>query len=323
MPVPPALVARPPADPVKISGFPPDEAQTTIGGCFGVFLRRAVPGHTAYGVARGACVPAVAALRGELYPKGDGTVDHFVVGGVGKRTALAPISRIDVMYLLPSKLAAMKAGEALKVVWAILKSRFPGTVMAEHAVVVPQDDIEIHVVPAREHGQAFLIPGGTVTSATGGWIISNPVAEAATLRLSDSLYGGRPRLLLTALKAWRANVEASISPFALEQLAQEFYAGAPRPYELERALIDFWAWSRKRTPCAVKPPGGATPLEIGDSWHGKAKAAYWRVTLADHHLKTGKLIDAAVEWRQVLGPAFPVPGETPLKTLPLFKRKTA
>ena len=30
------------------------------------FLRRAVPGHTAYGVARCACVPAVAALRSEL-----------------------------------------------------------------------------------------------------------------------------------------------------------------------------------------------------------------------------------------------------------------
>ncbi|MCA0201263.1 MAG: nucleotidyltransferase [Proteobacteria bacterium] len=321
MPVPPALAARPSSDPVKISGFPPDEAQSTIGGCFGVFLRRAVPGHTAYGVARGACVPAVAALRGELYPKGDTTVDHFVVGGIGKRTALAPISRVDVIYLLPPKLAATKASDALKVVWAVLKSRFPGTRLAEHTVVVPQDNIEIHVVPAREHGQAFLIPGATAHA--GGWILSNPVAEAATLRLSDSLYGGRPRLLLTALKAWRANVEASISAFALEQLVQEFYAGAPRPYDLERALIDFWAWSRKRTPCTVKPPGGATPLEIGESWHGKAKAAYWRVTLADHHLKTGKLIDAAVEWRQVLGPAFPVPGETPLRTLPLFKKKTA
>lgn len=323
MPVPPALAARPPVDPVKISGFPPDEAQTTIGGCFGVFLRRAVPGHTAYGVARSACIPAVAALRAELYPKGDTTVDHFIVGGVGKRTALAPISHIDVMYLLPAKLAAAKASDALKVVWAVLKNRFPGTTLTDEAVIVPQDDIAIRVVPAREHGQAFLIPGATAGAQAGGWIITNPVAEAATLRLSDSLYGGRPRLLLTALKAWRVNVDAPISAFALEQLAQEFYAGAPRPYELERALVEFWAWGRKRTPCAVRPPGGQSPLTIGDAWHGKAKAAYWRVTLADHHLKTGKLIDAAVEWRQVLGQSFPVPGETPLRTLPLFKKKTA
>jgi len=323
MPVPPALAARPPVDPVKISGFPPDEAQTTIGGCFGVFLRRAVPGHAAYAVARGACQSAVAALRAELYPKGDTTVDHFVVGGVGKRTAVAPVSHIDVMYLLPQKLTAAKASDALKVVWAVLKNRFPGTMLGEDAVTVPQDEIAVRVMPAREHGQAFLIPGAHAPPSAGGWIISNPVAEAATLRLSDSLYGGRPRLLLTALKSWRTNVDAPIGSFALEQLAQEFYAGAPRPYELERALLEFWAWGRKRTPCAVKPPGGHSPLEIGSAWHGKAKAAYWRVTLADHHLKTGKLIDSAVEWRQVLGPAFPVPGETPLRTLPLFKKKTA
>lgn len=323
MPVPPALAKRPPADPVRVSGFPPEEAEATIGGCFGAFLRRTVPGHNAYGVARGACVPAVAALRSELYPRGDGTVDHFVVGGVGKRTALAPISRVDVMYLLPTKLAAGKANEGLKLIWAVLKNRFPGTALENDAVVVAQDGVQIRVMPAREHGQAFLIPGAGAAPQAGGWIVTNPVAEAATLRLSDSLYGGRPRLLLTALKAWRAHIEAPISSFALEQLAQEFYAGAPRPYELERALVEFWAWGRKRTPCTVKPPGGAQSLDITDAWHGKAKAAYWRVTLADHHLKTGKLIDAAVEWRQVLGPAFPVPGETPLRTLPLFKKKPA
>jgi hypothetical protein len=323
MPVPPALAARPPVDPVKISGFPPDDAQPTIGGCFGLFLRRTVPSHIAYGMARGACIPVVAALRAELYPKSDTTVDHFVVGGVGKRTAMAPISGVDVMYMLPAKLAATKASDALKIIWAVLKNRFPGTTLGETAVSVPLDDVAVRVLPAREHGQAFLIPGAGAPPQANGWILSNPVAEAATLRLSDSLYGGRPRLLLTALKSWRANVDASISAFALEQLAQEFYAGAPRPYALERALIEFWAWGRKRTPCAVKPPGGTAALEIGDSWHGKAKAAYWRVTLADHHLKTGKLVEATVEWRQVLGPAFPVPGEGPLKALPLFKRKTA
>lgn len=322
MPVPPALAARPPADPVRISGFPPDGGDSTLGGCFGMFLRRTVPSHAAYGAARGACADVVAALRAELYPKGDAAVDHFIVGGVGKRTAVAPIAHADVMYLLPAKLTAATGGDALRIVWAVLKAKFPGAALAADAVTVPQADIAVRVVPAREHGQAFLIPHMDRRRA-GGWIVSSPVAEAATLRLSDSLYGGRPRLLLTALKTWRANVEAPIGAFALEQLAQEFYAGAPRPYDLAQALVEFWAWGRKRTPGAVKPPGGVGPLEIGAGWHGKAKAAYWRATLADHHLKTGKLVDAAVEWRQVLGPAFPVPGETPLRTLPLFKRKTA
>ena len=60
-------------------------------------------------------------------------------------------------------------------------------------------------------------------------------------------------------------------------------------------------------------------IEVGDRWQGKAKSAYWRAALAEHHIKDGQLMDAAVEWRQALGPAFPVPGEMPLKKLPLFK----
>lgn len=150
-------------------------------------------------------------------------------------------------------------------------------------------------------------------------MVTNPIAEAATLRLSDSLYGGRPRLLLTALKAWRMHAEVPITSYAMELLAQEFYSGSPRPFELEHALVEFWAWARKRTPCALKPPGGQSILNVGCEWHQKSKAAYWRAMLASHHLKDGKFVDAALEWRQMLGPIFPVPGETAPLAPPMFK----
>jgi hypothetical protein len=110
---------------------------------------------------------------------------------------------------------------------------------------------------------------------------------------------------MTALKAWRLHAEVPIASFALELLAQEFYSGAPRPYELERALVEFWAWARHRTPCALKPPGGQTAIDITDAWHAKSKAAYWRATLAEHHLKANKTADAVSEWRQLLGSNFP------------------
>ncbi len=319
MPLPATLPQTPSADPVRVSGFPAAAADPTIGACFGEFLRRAVPSHTAFGVARGLSADVVAALRAELYPDGgDGRADHLVVGAVGKRTALAPITAVDLLYLLPPKLAAQKCGDALKIVWAVLKSRFEGAGIAETAVVVPRGGACVKVWPAREHGAGFLMPGVPTLSRATGWSVTNPVAEAATLRLSDSLYGGRPRLLLTALKAWGATVTVPIGSFALELLVQEFYSGAPRPFELERALGEFWAWARLRTPGELKPPGGQTTLSVDGAWHPKAKAAYWRVTLAEHHVKAGKVVDAAVEWRQLLGPLFPVPGERPMKALPLF-----
>jgi len=311
MPLPPALARRPSSDPVRISGFPAPGAG--LGACFGEFLRHAVPSHTAYAVARGVCDDVAAALRAELYPKDilatmSGS-DFLVTGAVGKRTSVTPIIEVDMLYMLPPKLTAQKAGDALKIVWAVLKHRFADVTIAETGVLVPRgtqgQGVSAKVLPCREHGGAYLIPGTPTLTRSTGWSITNPIAEAATLRLSDSLYGGRPRLLMTALKAWRRHAEVPISSFALELLAQEFYAGAPRPYELERALIDFWAWARVRPRGAIKPPGGQTEIEIGDEWHGKAKAAYWRATLADHHIKANKLGEAITEWRQVLGPNFP------------------
>ena len=312
MPLPPALVKRPSSDPVQVSGFPVVAAVPLLGACFGEFLRRVVPSHTAYALARGVCDDVAAALRAELYPSGlahNSGSDYLVAGAVGKRTSVAPITEVDVLYLLPPKLTAQKSGDALKIIWAVLKNRFDGVTIAETGVLVPRGSVWVKVLPCREYDGAYLIPGTPTLARATGWSITNPVAEAATLRLSDSLYGGRPRLLMTALKAWRAHAQAPIASFALELLAQEFYSGSPRPYELERALVDFWAWARKRTPCALKPPGGQTAIDVGPEWHGKAKAAYWRATLADHHLKAGKVSDAAAEWRQVLGDAFPVPGK--------------
>ena len=310
MPLPPALAKRPASDPVKISGFPLATTEPLLGSCFGEFLRRVVPSHTAYAMARGFCDDVTAVLRAELYPgfaRDTTGSDHLIAGAVGKRTSVAPITEVDVLYLLPPKLTAQKSGDALKIIWAVLKSRFDGVTIGETGVLVPRGALWVKVLPCRDHAGAYLIPGTPTLTRASGWSITNPIAEAATLRLSDSLYGGRPRLLMTALKAWRAHCQVPIASFALELLAQEFYSGSPRPYELERALIDFWAWARHCTPCALKPPGGQTAIDVGAEWHGKANAAYWRATLADHHIKANRVKEAAGEWGQVLGPSFPVP----------------
>ena len=327
MPLPAALVKSPSADPVRISGFPIPTAVPAIGACFGEFLRRAVPSHTAYALARHACEEVISALRTRLRPESTNHTttnqklrpDHLITGSVGKRTAVAPITMVDVLYLLPPKLAAQRSGDALKIVWAVVKNRFEGASIVETGVLLQRGDHWVKVIPGHERGGSFLIPGRPTIEKSSDWVMTNPIAEAATLRLSDSLYGGRPRLLLTVLKSWRTHAEVPIASYALELLVQEFYSGSPRPFELEHALIEFWAWARKRTPCALKPPGGQSALDVGKEWHQKAQAAYWRTMLAQRHLKGGKVIDAALEWRHVLGWLFPVPGESAPLAPPMFK----
>lgn len=322
--LPAALAINPSADPVRVAGFPPAATGTAcLDGCFGAFLRRLVPTPAAYAEARLIGVEVAAALRATLDPKATADiVDHVISGSVGKRTAIAPISMVDVLYALPARFTTPRSADALKIVQAVLHQQFGAAAIApdQSGIIVVRGTTAVKVWPARLQDGGFLMPGAATLERASGWAVTNPIAEAATLRLSDSLYGGRPRLLLAALKSWRRHQDVMISSFGLEMLVQEFYASGPRAYALDKALTEFWAWSRLRTPCRLTPPGAQSAVEIDTAWHGKAKAAYWRVTLAEHHLKTGKIIDAAVEWRQLLGLAFPVPGETPLKALPLFKK---
>jgi hypothetical protein len=321
----PAVLAKvPTADPVKVAGFPPAVHGTaTVAGCFGAFLRRLVPLPAQYTAARLAGAEVAAALRSELYPRTRidvSGVDHVVVGSVGKRTAIAPLNSVDLLYVLPPRLVTPRAADAVKIVAAILHDRFAMADTTDTRAAVARDDITVKVWPARQMDGAFLMPAAASFDRASGWSITNPLAEAATLRLSDSLYGGRPRLLLAALKAWRAHAEVPIDSFVLELLALEFYGTGPRAFGIDKALPEFWGWARSRAGTGIRPPGGRSMIDVGGGWQGKAKAAYWRATLAEHHVKEGRLIDATVEWRQALGPAFPVPGERPLRKLPLFKR---
>lgn len=303
------------SDPIRISGFPSDAPDgRDLAACFGAFLRRIVPTTQAYVAARSAAQTVAERLRAELYPRGSlapSQIDHIVVGGVGKRIATAPIRVIDLLYVLPPRLRPTKSSDALKTVWAVLKQSYTGAAIApdQTGVLVPSEAGQVRVMPSCPREGGFLVPGHATLERASGWSLTNPVAEAATLRLADSLYNGRPRLLLAALKTWRDHAQAPISSFALELLTQDFYTGAPRPFALGKALLDFWAWGRKRTPAILRPPGAMTALPIDGAWHAKAKAAYWRVTLADHHADQGKPVEAALEWRAVLGEAFPVAGD--------------
>ncbi|MBL8644519.1 MAG: hypothetical protein JNK21_11350 [Rhodospirillaceae bacterium] len=297
------------ADPVQALGAGTQQPLPDLQACIGEFLRRIVPNTAAYMAARAAATRIAADLRAELYREPQPNTaesDHMVAGSVGKLTAIAPITTVDLLFVLPPKLGISKPGDALKTAWAVLKSKHAGARISDDqtAVLVNDSDATARVLPCLPREGAFLVPG------PDQWSLSNPIAEAATLRLMDTMYGNRPRLLMAVLKAWRLHNAVPISAYALELLAQDFYSSAPRPQDIATALADFWAWAKKRTPATLKTPGASTAVTVDAAWHGKAKAAYWRVTLAQSHVMQKKMADAAKEWRELVGPLFPLPGET-------------
>lgn len=290
---------------------------------FSVFLRATIPTPQAYANCRLQAEDVIHTLRHALYPNrlsGTMSGDSLVVGGVGKRTALAPIGCVDVLYLLPSKLRISRTADALKVVYAGLSDQYEADVInaADLGVTVSTSDRSVRVIPALEHGTGFKIPGPTTLERASGWRITNPVSEAATLRLSDSLNTGGTRRLLTLLKSWRNNTNTPIDSLTLEVLVQEFFATQRRNGTLPDAFKAFMAWARSKPTGRITAPGAITTLEIDDSWHGNAKAAYWRITLAEQSISTDKL-KAALEWRHLLGLDFPVPEATTGVTPPILE----
>lgn len=316
------------SDPVRVSGFEQSKQhQSSLQSCFAEFLRRIVPTSQAYVAAKQAATKVAADLRTEFYRHNAidvANTDHVVAGSVGKRTAIAPIRQADLLYVLPPKLGFAQGQDALMGALAVLRTRHGNAHIRpdQAAVVVPTPSVIVNVVPCVPREGAFLVPCEVTPTRPQGWSLTNPIAEAATLRLMDSMYGSRPRLMLAVLKSWQAHCDVPIASFALELMTMDFYSSAPRAFDLSSALIDFWAWSRKRTPVTLKPPGASAAVVIDDAWHGKAKAAYWRATMAEYHISQGKTVEAALEWGQVLGPLFPTPGQR-IEALPAAVGSTA
>jgi hypothetical protein len=291
-------------------------AAPDLNACITEFVRRILPNNAAYGAARETATHIAADLRAELYRDPSTTNDHYIAGSVGKLTSIAPIATVDLLYVLPPKLGITEPANALKTAWAVLKSKHEGALISEDrtGVLVAVKGITVRVLPCLPRDGAFLVP------SQNGWMLTNPIAEAATLRLADSMYGPRLRTVIALLKAWRLHSAAPISAFALELLAQDFFASAPRPHDLASALADFWAWAQKRTPATLKTPGASTAVVVDNTWHGKAKAAYWRVTLAQSHVVQHKVPNACQEWREIVGPLFPLSNEK-VGVLPTFDPK--
>lgn len=261
---------------------------------FAVFLAQLHPSPEELAAARETAATAGAVLRAHFRPDVSSTgPDFLVAGSIGKRTATRPLPPVDLIYLLPRRYPT------------------PASALAEVALAVAGEVSgdavclaggRVRVLPALEHGNAYLIP------VAGRWRASNPAAEVAALRLIDGLGGGLATRLLMLLRAWRDANAVALASFELENLVREFVTQeAPVPGDFVAALTEFFVWSRRFTPCRLELPGGRARLEIDAAWHGAAEAAYWRCVLAQRASAAGDHAAATEEWRRLLGSAFPAP----------------
>lgn len=247
-------------------------------------------------LARKAAQNVAGILRAALRPGVDERADHLVVGSIGKRTAIRPLSTVDLVYLLqdPSMIQ-----DGLFRIERILRQGILGIIPRPHqrGITVPLEDLTVLVMLAKER------PRGFAYWTAQGYIDSHPAAEITALRLSDSLTGGRTTRLLTLLKAWRAADQVPLSSFVLEILAHDFmndHGGTAWP----EILSDFFAWIRQKEISSLPRPGNDQNLTVEPDWQRHAEAAYWRCVLAKRLAGEGDPLAELAEWRRLLGPAF-------------------
>ena len=274
------------------------------------FLEYRVPTPEDYSICRANAELAVNALRRAFYPlhlAGIVQNDSLVIGSIGKRTALAPISITDVLYILPPTLARKGSANARRVIKAGALDQFEKSNVSEDllGIIIRMSDCRIRMIPATETKYGYNIPTPGVSKKGTDWVAINPISEAARLRLNDSLTNGKTRQLLTLLKSWRETAQIDIPSLGLEFLVHEYFATQEDKGRLLSDFKAFVAWARSRTPQFITSGSGSSQIYIGNSWHSSGKAAFWRATLAENS-EDENLAVAAMQWRQLLGENFPI-----------------
>lgn len=284
------------------------QAQQKLTRSFRAFLDSLTPGPDDYARSRREAEDIIIAIRRALYPlrlASGINNDAIVIGSVGKRNALRPIRQVDVLYRLPSRLNVTSPDQALKIVRAAAGDQFePDQVHPDDlGVRITCQDVAVRLMPARDASEGYCIPREVNSRSATEWLAIHPVTESASWRLSNSLTNGAALDLLTLLKMWKRTVHADVSSTALEVLAQQFYTEQPRHEVISLDFKAFMAWARSRGQSSVVRPGSTIAVHIGEAWHGKAKAAYWRATLAEQ--SGAPDADSAIEaWQALLGPQF-------------------
>jgi hypothetical protein len=248
-------------------------------------------------LARKAAQNVAAVLRAALQPDFDERADHLVLGGVGKRTAIRPLTSVDLVYLpRDPKLNA----NGIEQTGRIIRQGMPGVVpqRVPHGLAVPLEDFTVMVLIGREE------PGGFVFWTEDGLVDGHPAAEITALRLSDSLTSGRTTRLLLLLKAWAANERVALPSFALEIMARQFMSEHGGEIWTD-ILSDFFVWVRQAGQRPIARPGSTGTMTLADTgWSKQAESAYWRCVLAKRLAHQGDALAELLEWQRLLGPAF-------------------
>ncbi len=170
-------------------------------------------------------------LNKEYYDiTGEGSEHMYIVGSVGRKTAVKGSSDLDLLFVLPDEIYDKYDGyetggqsQLLQEVKNVLKERYPKTDISGdgQVVVIEFDAYTVELVPAFiNDDSSFIYPD---SHDGGSWKITKPLLEQAACDELDDSSNGVFRDFTGIMRAWKNNVGFSFSGLLIDTLVAEFF----------------------------------------------------------------------------------------------------
>jgi hypothetical protein len=247
------------------------------------------------------------------------TSNRFYVGSYGRNTAIASVSDVDVIYILPTALYARFNGHSgngqsnlLALAKDSIQNTYPGSaVVGDGQVVVIEftDGIKFEILPA------FYNTAGTYTFADsnggGRWRECKPKQELDAFSQRNTECNSNLIPLCRMARAWRDRNNVDMSGMLIDTLAYQFLATwehRARSYVYYDYLTrDFFQYltGLDVNKTYWKAPGSGSYVYRGAAFQYKARSAELRAREAIAHQAANQNWSARQKYREIYGTSFP------------------
>ena len=256
-------------------------------------------------------VGGVAKKLNQVYYSSDSVSDHlYIVGSVGRGTAIYGCSDIDIIFGMPEDKfdqydAYADNGQSalLQEVKNILTERYPQTTIRGdgQVVVVEFNKRTVEIVPGfKTSDGSFMYPD---THNGGGWKITNPIAEQEECAKCDSISGHVYFDLCKLIRAWKNNAGFVFHGILIDTLVYNFLESngglSIADNDHFRLLVDVVGCiAEKLDSCTIYYAPGSNDEVLVDAIEAEK--------IAGEAKKTAKLLseseDKVLALKEVLGP---------------------
>lgn len=247
------------------------------------------------------------------------TANRFYAGSYGRNTAVASLSDIDLMYVLPyatyvqyDAYSGNKQSSLLQSVRSSLNTTYPNSaVIADGQIVKIQfnDNITYEIVPVILNTDAsYRYPD---SNNGGSWRFCKPKHEIDEFAIKDAACNKNLVELARMARVWRDANDVKMSGMLVDTLAYQFIGSWPHRdksylyYDyLTRDFLSFLGQQNRQQDYWIAPGSGSHVRRSG-SFELKARQAEAVALEAIKNLETSQYWAAKQKYRQIYGNQFP------------------